>query len=55
MSAEHLRERGYGQRWGIETFFSALKRTMGAALSTRKPATQLTEAAIRVLAYVLRR
>jgi hypothetical protein len=55
MSAEHMRERGYGRRWGIETFFSALKRTTGAALSARKPTTQLTEAAIRVLAYVLRR
>jgi hypothetical protein len=55
MSVEHLRQRGYGKRWAVESFFSALKRTMGSALSTRKPATQLTEAAIRVLAYVLRR
>lgn len=55
MSVEHMRERGYGKRWAIETFFSAFKRTMGSALSTRKPATQLTEAAIRVLAFVLRR
>jgi len=55
MSPEHMRERGYGRRWGVETFFSALKRTMGSALSARQPAAQLTEAAIRVLAYVLRR
>ena len=55
MSTEHLKTRGYGKRWGIETFFSAFKRTMGSALSARLPATQLTEAAIRVLAYVLRR
>lgn len=55
MSVEHLRERGYGRRWGVETFFSAFKRTMGSALSARQPATQLTEAAIRVLTYVLRR
>lgn len=55
MSPAHLKERGYGRRWGIETFFSALKRTVGGALSTRTPATQLTEAAIRALAYVLRR
>lgn len=55
MSVEHMRQRGYGKRWGIETFFSALKRTTGTALSTRTPATQLAEAAIRVLAYVLRR
>jgi hypothetical protein len=55
MSPEHLKERGYGKRWGIETFFSAFKRTMGSALSTRTPATQLTEAAVRLLTYVLRR
>jgi len=55
MSEQHLQERGYGRRWGVETFFSAFKRTMGSALSARQPAAQLTEAAIRVLAYVLRR
>jgi transposase len=55
MSVEHMRERGYGKRWAVETFFSALKRTMGGALSARTQATQLAEAAIRVLAYVLRR
>jgi transposase len=55
MSAQHLRARGYGKRWAVESFFSAFKRTMGAALTARKPATQLAEAAIRVLAFVLRR
>lgn len=55
MSAEHLRARGYGRRWAVESFFSAFKRTMGSALSARQPGTQLAEAAIRVLAYVLRR
>jgi transposase len=55
MNDQHMRERGYGRRWGVETFFSALKRTMGSALRARQPAAQLTEAAIRVLAYVLRR
>jgi hypothetical protein len=55
MSTEHMRERGYVKRWAVESFFSAFKRTMGGALSTRKPKTQLAEAAIRVLAYVLRR
>lgn len=55
MSEAHLQERGYGGRWAIETFFSALKRTTGSALSARHPATQLAEAAIRVLTYVLRR
>jgi hypothetical protein len=55
MSAEHMRERGYGKRWAVESFFSAFKRTMGSALSTRTPVTQLAEAAIRLLAFVLRR
>lgn len=55
MSVEHLRQAGYGQRWGVESFFSALKRTMGGALAARQPAAQLAEAALRVLAYVLRR
>jgi hypothetical protein len=55
MSVEHLRQRGYGRRWAVESFFSALKRTMGSVLSARTHASQLTEAAIRVLAYVLRR
>jgi transposase len=55
MSPEHMKARGYGQRWAVETFFSALKRTVGGALSTRRPHTQLAEAAVRVLTYVLRR
>jgi hypothetical protein len=55
MSPAHLQERGYGRRWGIETFFRAFKRTVGGALTARQPATQLAEAAIRALTYVLRR
>jgi hypothetical protein len=55
MNQAHLQERGYGVRWGVETFFSALKRTVGGALTARQPATQMTEAALRILTYVLRR
>ena len=55
MSAEHLRERGYGRRWAVESFFSGLKRTMGAALNARRPEQMLAEASFRVLAYALRR
>jgi hypothetical protein len=55
MSAEHLKARGYGRRWAVESFFSGLKRTMGAALSSRRPDQMLAEAAFRVLAYTLRR
>jgi hypothetical protein len=55
MSPEHLQARHYGRRWAVESFFSGLKRTMGATLSARRPAQQLAEAAFRVLAYALRR
>lgn len=55
MSPEYLREQGYGRRWAVESFFSGLKRTMGAALRARRPDQMLAEAAFRVLAYVLRR
>ena len=55
MSAEHLKERGYGRRWAVESFFSGLKRTMGDALAARRPQQMLAEAAFKVLAYTLRR
>ena len=55
MSPEHLKARRYGRRWAVESFFSGLKRTMGAALSARRPNQMLAEAAFRVLAYALRR
>jgi hypothetical protein len=55
MSAEHLKERGYGRRWAVESFFSGLKRTMGDALAARSSHQMLAEAAFKVLAYTLRR
>lgn len=55
MSPEHLKERGYGRRWAVESFFSGLKRTMGSALNARRKDQMLVEAAFRVLAYALRR
>jgi hypothetical protein len=55
MSPEYLKQRQYGRRWAVESFFSGLKRTMGSALSARRPAQLLAEAAFRVLAYALRR
>lgn len=45
----------FGQRWQIESFFSALKRTTGHGLRARGPANPLTEAAFRVLGYAIRR
>lgn len=45
----------YGRRWHVESFFSGLKRTMGSQLNARTERGLFTEAAIRVLAYTLRR
>lgn len=55
MTPEYLRQQGFGRRWQVESFFSALKRTMGSALSARRPAQMAAEAALKVLAYALRR
>src|SRR5579863_7561886 len=55
MSEEYLKQKGYGRRWAVESFFSALKRTMGSTLTSRKPNQLLAEAAFKVLAYTLRR
>lgn len=55
MSPEHLRERGYGKRWAVESFFSGLKRTMGSAINARRADQMIAEASFRVLAYALRR
>lgn len=45
----------YGQRWNVEAFFSALKRTTGSGLTARQDHTLFNEAALRVLAYAIRR
>jgi len=45
----------YGKRWHAETFMSGLKRTMGSTLAARSEHALFTEAALRVLAYALRR
>jgi Transposase DDE domain len=55
MQPDYLDQNGYSQRWAVESFFSALKRTMGSALSARRPDQMLAEAALKVLAYTLRR
>ena len=55
MSEEYLRQTHYTRRWAVESFFSALKRTMGSALSARRPDQMMAEAALKVLAYTLRR
>ncbi len=45
----------FGQRWGVETFFSGLKRTVGSALRARSYTGQLAEVILRTLVYTLRR
>jgi spore coat protein U-like protein len=55
MSEKYLERKGYGARWAVESFFSALKRTMGSTLTSRKPSQLLAEAAFKVLAHTLRR
>lgn len=55
MTPEYVRAQGYNRRWSVESFFSALKRTIGSSLSARRPDQMLAEAALKVLAYSLRR
>lgn len=55
MTPEYLQQHGYSRRWAVESFFSGLKRTMGSSLSARRPDQMLAEAALKVLAYALRR
>lgn len=55
MTAKTLKEKGYGRRWLVESYMSGLKRTTGAALSARSERSLFIEAALRVLAYALRR
>jgi Transposase DDE domain len=55
MSPEYLEKSGYGRRWAVESFFSALKRTMGSAVNARRANQMISEAALKVLAYTLRR
>lgn len=55
MTPRRLKCNGYTQRWKVESFMSALKRTTGSMLQARKTASMFREAALRVLAYALRR
>ena len=47
--------REYSRRWGVETFISGLKRTVGSVLQARSLEGQLAEAVQRTLVYSLRR
>lgn len=45
----------YGRRWGVESFFSGLKRTLGSTLRARTQEGQVAEVVVRALVYSLRR
>jgi len=49
------REKGYGLRWMCESVNSAIKRTTGSALRSRKENTLFAEAALKVAAYAVKR
>ncbi len=55
MKVESLKAKEYGRRWLVESYMSGLKRTTGHALSARSERSLFVEAALRVLAYALRR
>lgn len=45
----------YGRRWTVETVNSAFKRVTGSVLRSRKQNTLFTEAALKVVAYAIKR
>lgn len=47
--------REYGRRWSCETVNSAIKRTSGSTLRSRKENTLFAEAALKVAAYAIKR
>lgn len=55
MTPPHLKRRGYGRRWHVESFISGLKRVTGSTLTARNAEQQIKDAAIRVVAYALHR
>ncbi len=55
MTPRRLKRSGYTRRWIVESFMSGLKRTTGSMLNARFEPSLFTEAALRVLAYALRR
>jgi hypothetical protein len=55
MTQENLKAKDYGKRWLLESYMSGLKRTTGATLAARSDRSLFVEAALKVLAYALRR
>jgi len=55
MNEDHLKRKGYGWRWAVESCFSGLKHTMGSTLTSRTPGQLPAKAAFKGLACTLRR
>jgi len=55
MTEKTLKDLGYGTRWEVESFMSGMKRTMGSILNARTDRGLMTDAAMKVLAYAIRR
>ncbi|MBC7785534.1 MAG: transposase [Burkholderiales bacterium] len=55
MAGRDLTASGYGRRWHIESFISGFKRTTSPGVRARTDAAMLTEAALNLLAYAIRR
>jgi hypothetical protein len=55
MTEMNLKKLGYGRRWLAETFMSGMKRTMGSTLNATSERGLMTDAAMKVLAYAIRR
>lgn len=55
MTEKTLKDLGYGTRWQVESFMSGMKRTMGSVLNAWTERGLMTDAALKVLAYAIRR
>ncbi len=55
MTEATLKKLGYGRRWLVECYNSALKRTTGSMLNAKTDRARMIDTAMRVLAYALRR
>lgn len=55
MTPQNLKKLGYGRRWHAETFMSGMKRTMGPTLNATTERGLMFDAAMKVLAYAIRR
>ncbi len=55
MTEKALQRHGDSRRWIVESFMSGLKRTTGSALNARLESSLFTDAALRVLAYAIKR